>query len=82
MTDTPFFNTGKFFIWLSIGLLLTILIGIRDPAIGGPILASIICTAFLSLVLWIPIWVFIGMVIYEVTLLLVRSIFRATHREP
>ncbi|MCE2792927.1 MAG: hypothetical protein ACK493_09815 [Planctomycetota bacterium] len=82
MTETPFFNTAKCLIWLVIGLLLTILVGISEPSIGLFIFASIICTAFLSLALWIPFWIFIGMVIYYIPLLLIWLISRAIHREP
>lgn len=61
-----------------IGMAATALFGLAYPDIGAFIVATIVCTAGLGLVFWIPLWIVIGMVaslIWWVVSWCVRSFF-------
>jgi hypothetical protein len=49
-----------------IGMLVTIIAGLINPDLGMFVLATIVCTAGISLVAWIPIWMLIGMILYYI----------------
>ena len=51
---------------IGVGLLAVVIIGLLKPMIGGLILLSIVCTAGISLVVWIPLLWLIGSVVLGV----------------
>lgn len=59
--------------WLGLGVGATLCVVMFRPAeFGTFVLATIVCTAGLSLALWIPAWLLIGMFIYYLFRNLVR----------
>lgn len=66
MTNKPPSPGKLLWIWFCLGLSATLIGGLLNPSAGEFILTSIVCTAFMSLVIWIPVWIMIGGLIYLV----------------